>query len=120
VAPREPLCGPQGGRGPRLRNPGLDSGKTLSEQHIHYKSLLTRVYDYAGRVVNGKHFSVALKMFDVFDKKQMCDSVFTGKENASKDWNCIISIFLMNFNIFFVFGIECLMCRLYICLKTAI
>ena len=24
----------------------------------------------------------------------MYDSVITGKENASKDWNCIISMFL--------------------------
>jgi len=26
----------------------LRSGKTLSELHIHYKSLLTRVYDHVG------------------------------------------------------------------------
>jgi len=27
----------------------LGSGKTLSELHIHYKSLLKRVYNHAGR-----------------------------------------------------------------------
>jgi len=26
-------------------------------------------------------------MLDIFSKKQMYDSVITGKENASKDWN---------------------------------
>jgi len=34
-------------------------------------------------------------------KKQMFDSVFTGKENASKNWNCILSMFLTSFNIYF-------------------
>jgi len=36
-------------------------------------------------------------MFDLFNKKQMYDSAITGKENASKDWNCIISMFLTSF-----------------------
>jgi len=36
-----------------------------------------------------KDFTVALKMFHVFDKKQMYNSVITAKENASKDWNCL-------------------------------
>ena len=31
-------------------------------------------------------------MIDVIDKKQKYDSVITGKENASKEWNCIISM----------------------------
>ena len=39
----------------------LDSGKTLSELHIHYKSLLTRVYDHAGYKEYCKGFTVALK-----------------------------------------------------------
>jgi len=56
-----------------------------------------RVYDHAW----GKDFTVALKMFDVFTKKQMYNSVFTGQENASKDRNCIISMFLTSFNIYF-------------------
>jgi len=43
---------------------------------------------------------------DVFHKKQMYNSVITGKENASKDWNCIISMFLI--------------VLITICLKTAI
>jgi len=30
-------------------------------------------------------------MFDIFNKKQMYDSVlFTGQDNASKNWNCNI------------------------------
>jgi len=56
-------------------------------------------------------------MIDVIDKKQMYDSVITGKENASKEWHCIISMFLTNFNVYFVFGYAYFMC---ICLKTAI
>ena len=57
-------------------------------------------------------------MIDVIsDKKQMYDSVFTGKENASKDWNCNLSIFLTSFNVYFVCGYACIMC---IGLKTAI
>ena len=43
---------------------------------------------------------------NVFHKKQMYNSVITGKENASKDWNCIISMFLI--------------VLITICLKTAI
>ena len=30
----------------------------------------------------------------------MYDSVFTGKENASKNWNCISLMFLTSFNIY--------------------
>jgi len=33
-------------------------------------------------------------MIDVIDKKQMYHNVITGKKNASKEWNCIISMFL--------------------------
>ena len=40
-----------------------------------------------------KDFTVALKIFDVFIKKQMYDSVFTRKENASENWNCIYQCF---------------------------
>jgi len=47
----------------------------------------------------------------------MYDSVITGKENDSKDWNCIISMFLTSFNIWFVRGYACFLC---IYLKTAI
>jgi len=48
-----------------------------------------------------KDFTVALKIFDVFNTKQQYNSVFTGKENASKNWNCILSMFLTSFNIYF-------------------
>ena len=47
----------------------------------------------------------------------MYDSVIMGKENASKEWNCIISMFLTSFNVYFVFGYACIMC---ICRKTTI
>jgi len=36
-------------------------------------------------------------MIDVIDKKQMHDSVITGKEYASKDWTCAISGFFKAF-----------------------
>jgi len=49
-------------------------------------------------------------MINVIDKKQTCDSVITGKEKASKEWNCIISMFLTSFNVYFVFGYSCVMC----------
>jgi len=40
------------------------------------------VYDHAGCKEHCKYFTVALKIFSVFNKKQMCDSLFTGKEIA--------------------------------------
>jgi len=95
----------------------LGPGKTLSELHIHYKSLLTKVYDPAGWKEYCKDFTVALKMLNSVNKKQMYDSVIKRKENASKDWNCIISIFPTSSNIHFAFGYACFMC---ICLMTAI
>ena len=52
-------------------------------------------------------------MFDVFDKKQIYNSVITRNGNASKDWNCLILIFLTRFNtvsIYFVFGYACYTC----------
>jgi len=95
----------------------LGSGKTLSELHIHYKPLATRVYYHSGCTEYCKIFSVALKMIYVIDRKQMHGSVITGKEYASKDWTCVISMFLTIFNVYFVCGCACFMC---ICLKTAI
>jgi len=79
----------------------LGFGKTISELYIQYKSFLTRVYDHAGCKEYCKDFTVVLKIFVVFNKKQMYDSMFTGKENASKNWHCIKSMFLTNFNIYF-------------------
>ena len=64
-----------------------------------------------------KKFIIALKMIDVIDNKQMYHNVITGKENASKEWNCTTSMFLMSFNVCFVFGYAYFVC---ICLKTAI
>jgi len=34
----------------------------------------------------------------------MYNSVITGKENASKEWNYVISMYLRSFNTCFVFG----------------
>jgi len=34
----------------------------------------------------------------------MYDSVITGKENASNEWNCIVSMLLTSFNVCFLFG----------------
>jgi len=90
----------------------------IKKLHIHYKSLATRVYYHAGCTEYCKHFTVAPKMiYDVIDKKQMHDSAITGKEYTSKDWTCVISMFLTSFNVYFVCGCACFIC---ICLKTAI
>jgi len=43
-------------------------------------------------------------------KKQMYDSVITGKGNASKEWNYIVSMFLTSYNVCFVFGYAYFMC----------
>ena len=95
----------------------LDSGKTLSELHIHHKSFATKVYFHAGCTEYGKNFTAALKMIDVIDKKQMHDSVIMGKEYASKDRICVISMFLTSSSVYFVCGCASFMC---ISLKTAI
>jgi len=55
-------------------------------------------------------FTVALKMIDVIDKKQMQGSVIAGKEYTSKDWTCVISMFLTSFNVYFVCGFACFAC----------
>jgi len=57
-----------------------------------------------------KKCSFALKLINAIAKKQMHDSVITSKENASKEWNCIISMFLTSFNVSFVFVYSCFMC----------
>jgi len=43
-----------------------------------------RVYGHVGCTEYCKDFTVALKMIDVINKKQMYDGAITGKENASK------------------------------------
>jgi len=52
-------------------------------------------------------------MIDAIDKKQMCHSVITGKDIASKEWKCIIAMVLTSFNVYFVFGYAYFMCSLY-------
>jgi len=47
----------------------LGSGKTLSELHLHYKSLATRVYYHAGCTEYCKNFTFSLKLIHVIDKK---------------------------------------------------
>jgi len=104
----------------KARKIWLGSGKTfpeLSELHIHYKYLATRVYYHAGCTEYCKNFTAALNMIDVIDEKQMHDSVITGKEYASKDWTCVISMFLTSFNVYSVCGCACFVC---IYLKTYI
>jgi len=50
-------------------------------------------------------------MIDFTDEKQMYDSVITGKgRNVSKEWKCIVWIFLTSFNVCFVFGYACCVC----------
>jgi len=49
-------------------------------------------------------------MIDFINKKQMYDSVFTGKVNFFKEWNCIVSMFVTSFVICFVFGYAYFMC----------
>jgi len=49
-------------------------------------------------------------MIDVIDEKQMHDSLITGKEYASKEWTCVISMFLTSFKcLFFVW-----LCMFYV------
>ena len=84
----------------------LGSGKTLSE--LRYKSFLTGVYDHAGCKEYCKDFTSALKIFSVFNKKQMYDTVLTGVKNASKNWNCILLMFLTRFVIYFCLVIHVL------------
>ena len=43
----------------------------------------------------------------------MYDSVIMKKENASKDWNCIILMFPTSFNTIYVFGYACFMCIMH-------
>jgi len=94
----------------------LGSGKTLSKLHIHYKFLLTSLWPCRVQRILQRFFCCP-KMFNLINKKQMYDSVISRKESASKEWNCIISMFPTTFNIHFVFGYACFMC---ICLETAI
>jgi len=49
-------------------------------------------------------------MIDFIDKKQMYDNAITGKINASKEWNCFVSMFLTSFSVCFVFGYAYFMC----------
>ena len=71
----------------------------MSEPHIHYKSLLKRIYNHAGCTKYRNYFTVSLKMINVIDKKQMYHNVITGNENVSEEWNSITSVFLTSFRL---------------------
>ena len=80
-------------------------GLTLTKHCLSY-IFITNIFWQESMTIAGckeycKDFTVALKVFDVFNTKQQYNSVFTGKENASKNWNCILSMFLTSFNIYF-------------------
>jgi len=51
-------------------------------------------------------------MFNVLNKKQMYNTVFTGQDIDSEDLDCIISMFVIKFYYLFLFGYACFMCRL--------
>jgi len=95
----------------------LGFGKTLSELQIHYKSLLTRLYVQCRVHRILQIFTVATKIIDINDEKQMYDNVIPGKYNASKDWNCIISMFRISFHVYLMFAFACFMYS--VCLKKA-
>jgi len=74
---------------------------SLAKHYLRCIFITNLFYDAAGCKEYCKDFSVALKMFNLVNKKQMYDSVITRKENASKDRYCIMSMFLTCFNIHF-------------------
>jgi len=79
----------------------LGSGKTCLSCIFITNLLWREIYGHAGCKKYCKDFIVALKFFDLFNKKQMFDSVFTEKENASKNWNSILSMLLKSLDIYF-------------------
>jgi len=58
-----------------------------------------------------KHCLNCIFIINLFWKEST--TIFTGKENTSKEWNCIIPMFLTSFNVYFVFGYAYFMCRLH-------
>jgi len=78
----------------------LGSGKTLLE--LYSLQISSERVCRLRRIL--KKIDFCPKIISVIDKKQMYDNVIMGKENASKEWNCIISMFLTSFNVYFVFG----------------
>ena len=89
----------------------MDHVSARNHHCYHYKYLLTSVwvYGYAGCREYYKDFTASLKTFDVQKMKQMYDRVITRKENASKDWNYIISKLLKSFSVCFVVVYACFM-----------
>jgi len=88
---------------------GSALAKHSLELHIHYKSLVTGVYDHAGCKEYCKDFTVLLKNFDIKTTVRQC---ICGERKCFKNWNCMLSMFLTSFNIYF--SLE------PICLRTAI
>jgi len=85
------------------------SGQAVVISALGSKFCPPLVYDHAGCTEYCKYFAVAIKMINDIDKKQMYDSVIMRQENASKDWNCIISMFLMSLCLFCVW-----LCMFYV------
>jgi len=56
------------------------------------------------KILKGFYCCPEVKMIDFIVKKQIYDSVITGKVNACNELNCIVSMFLTSFNVCFVFG----------------
>ena len=86
----------------------LDSDKALPELYIHYKSLLTRVYDHAKCKEYCKDFTVVLKVLDIFNKKKVRQCNHGERKCFSRFelyyYYTDVSDF---FKIYFVFGYEC-------------
>jgi len=88
----------------------LDSDKALPELYIHYKSLLTRVYDHAKCKEYCKDFTVVLKVLDIFNKKKVrqcnhgerkCFSRFEFITITSMFLTILKSILYLVMNVFF-------------------
>jgi len=105
----------------------LGSGKTLSELHITYSlqifsdtslwlsSYMVQRISYCSLKMF-EDFTVGLKMSDVFHMKKMYDNVITGKESASKDWNC--SLLYQSFWLVLISILCVVMHVLYMCIMS--
>jgi len=86
----------------------------MCQMHIHYKSLLTGVYDHADARCKKycKDFTVALK-FPMYSLRTKCPTVYSrGKKMLLKMgivfYRCFCRVLIPNF----LFGYACFMCSL--------
>ena len=92
----------------------LGSGKTWSELHIHYKSLLKRVYNHAGCTKYWNYVTVVPKLIDVIDKKQTYHNVITRKKIYLKSgtvlhqcfWRVLMSVLCLVMHILCLFALK--------------